>query len=162
MEIFDTLKINIPTAVLVEGATEPAWRDEVIDFLRQYGDINRDIAIENTDTDFDDHIVVEYKYSSALEKLSPLLPYTYTSAAGNKCCIQSLPDLYTSKICGSRTRKLMAEFRDVAKASGKHYAEILQEMMEHIGRTVPESQPLASGGAESSVDPPPTNSSGNH
>lgn len=92
---------------------------------------------------------------SALEKLSPSMPYMYTSDAGSKYCIESLSDIYASKICGSKTRTLMAEFKNVAKMSGKQYVEILQEMMDQITVSVPELQtPAAYGAAAGTAEPP--------
>uniref|UniRef100_A0A669CP67 Paraneoplastic antigen Ma-like C-terminal domain-containing protein n=1 Tax=Oreochromis niloticus TaxID=8128 RepID=A0A669CP67_ORENI len=44
MEVFETLAIKIPNAVLIDGVTEHSV-DEVINFLEQYGDIGRKVAI---------------------------------------------------------------------------------------------------------------------
>lgn len=156
MEIFEKLEIKIPNAVLVDGASELSLRDEVVDFLSQYGDIRQNVIIENTETDFDDRVVIEFKSGSALMELSPLLPYTYISEAGNKFYIENLSDIYASKICGSKTRTLMAEFKNVAKLSGKQYAEILQEMMNQISLSVPELHHPPPPSATAGAAKPPT------
>uniref|UniRef100_A0A8C6TMF7 CCHC-type domain-containing protein n=1 Tax=Neogobius melanostomus TaxID=47308 RepID=A0A8C6TMF7_9GOBI len=157
MEVFDDLGIKIPNAVLVDGAVEPALRDDVIDFLTQYGDINRNVVVEKPDTEFNDRVVVEFISGSALVKLSPLLPYTYTSDAGHKCCIENLSNIYTSKFCGSKSRTLMAELKDIAKLSGKQYAEILQEMMEQVSYSAPQVQvPIALSATANKEDTSPS------
>uniref|UniRef100_A0A3P8TUU9 CCHC-type domain-containing protein n=1 Tax=Amphiprion percula TaxID=161767 RepID=A0A3P8TUU9_AMPPE len=53
----------------------------------------------------------------------------------------------------------MAEFKNVARLSGKHYAELLQEMMEEISLSVPEiHRPPTHDGASNITDPPPLTS----
>lgn len=69
MEVFEGLGIKIPNAVLVDGPVEGS-SSEVIDFLDQYGDINRDNIINDSESEFNHMLVVEFASGASLAKLS--------------------------------------------------------------------------------------------
>ncbi|XP_044028045.1 uncharacterized protein LOC122864555 [Siniperca chuatsi] len=137
MDVFETLGIKIPNAVLVDGAIDSSLCDDVIEFLEQHGEISRKVTINETKSEFFGRVVVEFMSGSALVKVSPL-PYTFTSETGNKLCIESLSDIYASRLCGSKTQSYLSELKSVAKLSGKQYAEVLQDMMAQINQSIAE------------------------
>lgn len=151
MDVFETLGIKIPNAVLVHGATDPSLCDDVTKFLEQCGEIKRNVIINEKESEFCGRVVVEFTSGSALVKLSSL-PYTYTSETGNKFCIESLSDIYASRLCGSKTQSYLSELKTVAKLSGKQYAEVLQDMMVQLGQSIADLH-LAEAAATSKADP---------
>lgn len=135
MEVFDRLAIKIPNAVLVDGADEHSSA-EVIDFLEQYGDVNRNEIINDSASEFHQMLVVEYMSGASLVKLSSLLPYTFHSTEGNKFHIQNLSQVYMSKVGGSKTDTYLTDLKKIAKMSGQDYAIVLSEMMTQIHHAI--------------------------
>lgn len=140
MEVFDLLSIKIPNAVRVQRVSE-GDKNEVGQFLERYGPFNRAVFVDSPESEFHGMWVVEYVSGSALLLLDPLLPYTFTVSAGTQCYIQSLSQLYSEQVGGSKTKTYLADLRQVAKQSGKDYAEVLQEMMAQISESIAELHP---------------------
>lgn len=148
MEMFETLGVKIPNAVLVDGATDSELRDDILAFLESFGDIGQHVTIDDKDSEFTDRFVVEFKSGSALALL-PNLPYTHVSEDGNKFFIENLSEVYAAKGCASKTENFMKEVKNIAKLSGKEYGEILQEMMSQINKSITE---LSRAGAVTDPD----------
>lgn len=136
MEVFENLSIKIPNAVLVGGMADLSLRDEVMEFLEEFGEIKRNVKIDEPESEFYDRVVVEFDSGSALEKLP--FPYYHTSKTGNRFRIESLSDIYASRVGGSKTYSYLAELKDVAKRSGKLYPQVLQDVMAQISKTIVE------------------------
>lgn len=122
----ETFGIKIPNAVLVDGATDPSLRVLYItEFLGQCGEINRNVTITETESEFCGRIVIEFTSGFALAKLSPLR-YTYTSETSNKFCIESLSEIYAFRLCGPKTQSYLSEHRckivwqTVCRSSSRH------------------------------------------
>lgn len=137
MEIFESLGVKIPNAVIVDGATDRVLRDDVLAFLESFGDIGQHLMIEDANSDLTDRFVVEFESGSALALL-PNLPYTHVSEDGNKFFIENLSEVYAAKGCASKTENFMKDVKNIAKLAGKEYGEILQEMMSHINKSITE------------------------
>lgn len=75
-EIFHKLNIKIQNAVLISGITETERDKTVIDFLKQYGSINRLLSVIEPSAEFDEDMIIEYNSGTALAALTPLLPHT--------------------------------------------------------------------------------------
>lgn len=147
MEVFENLGIKIPAAVLVKG--DPEDIEEVIDFLKQYGSINRAEAIDESSSEFHQNWIVEYNSGTALAALEPLLPYTYVSEDGeNTYCISCLANAYAEKVGNKKTQSYLADLKLLAKVSGKNYAEVLKDMMLQIGESITDLEPAVSNGTE--------------
>lgn len=140
MEVFETLAIKIPNAVLVDGVTEHSV-NEVVLFLEQYGDIARKVTIDSPESEFNDMLVAEYASGLSLTRLSQLLPHTSMSDSGDKLHIESLSEVYASKVSGSKTNTYLADLKRIAKLSGRDYAEVLSEGMTQIRRSLAELNP---------------------
>lgn len=74
--MFHKLNIKIPNAVLISGNTETERDKTVIDFLKQYGSINRLLSVIEPSAEFDEDMIIEYNSGTALAAFTPLLPYT--------------------------------------------------------------------------------------
>uniref|UniRef100_A0A8C6VZ34 CCHC-type domain-containing protein n=1 Tax=Nothobranchius furzeri TaxID=105023 RepID=A0A8C6VZ34_NOTFU len=159
MDIFETLAIKIPNAVLIDGLPEQPV-DEVIDFLEQYGNINRKVTIDASESEFDKMLVIEFTAGSSLVQLSQILPYTFVSDEGDTFRIESLSDIYSSAVGGSKTNAYLADLQKVAKLSGRNYAEVLNEVMSQISQSIAELKPetLLSAKKEESADSKPSKS----
>lgn len=93
--------VKIPNTVTVSGITGLADKDEaVLDFLKQYGKIDRIHLVDDSLSEFYQNLIVEYSSSSALEGLGPQLPYTCT-AQGDPTLVfevKSLSSAYATKV----------------------------------------------------------------
>lgn len=156
MEIFETLGIKIPNAVLVNGPVEDK-SSVVNDFLEQYGDINRNEIIDSSASEFHHMLVVEYESGASLVKLAPLLPYTLVTVDGYKFYIQNLSQMYTSKLGGSKTDTYLSDLKNIAEISGKDYAMVLAEMMTQIHQAIGQLSPADPNvpKTEQQITPPP-------
>lgn len=153
MEIFENIGIKIPNAVLVDGAVEH-HSTEVIDFLEQYGDVNRQEHINSSSTEFHRMLVVEYVSGLSLARLSSLLPYMFVSDDGNKFHIQNVSQIYSSKLGGSKTEAYLSDLQKIAKMSGKDYAVILGEMMSQIHQSIAQLHPADTAFPKDEQQPP--------
>ncbi|CAL9684579.1 unnamed protein product [Knipowitschia caucasica] len=141
MDVFEKLKIVIPNAVLVEGTSESY--NEVVTFLKEFGDIYRTYVIDNPDSEFFQAKVVEFDSESAMSALRPSLPYTSVSEGGGTYHITDLSIMYTERVGKSKTKSYLAEIEKLASDQGVDYAEVLQSVMTQIGQSISELRPAA-------------------
>lgn len=145
MNIFETLDIKIPNAVLV---TESKVAAEVEGFLEQYGRINRALTVDSPESEFHDMLIVEFESGLPLTLLNPLLPYTQTSETGIVYNIKNLSQVYTANVGSSKTQTYLADLKEVAKLTGQNYAEVLNEMMGQISKSISELRPDVEAGID--------------
>lgn len=74
MEAVQHNNVKVPNAVIVSGITNTETDDEVFDFLKQYGSFERIIPVDSAH--FDKQVIIEYRYGTAVQALTPILPYT--------------------------------------------------------------------------------------
>ncbi|KAK0151738.1 Zinc finger CCHC domain-containing protein 12 [Merluccius polli] len=139
MEVFEKLGIKIPNAVLIKGATDTEKDDEIIDFLKQYGPINRLVAVNEPSSEFDHNLIIEYNSGAAVAALAPLLPYTQT-LENHTYEVVSLASLYAENIGHEKTQVYLTELKQLAKVSGTNFAEVLKNMMSQISDVVADEQ----------------------
>lgn len=136
MDFIQKSGVKIPNAVLVSGITQVPEQDEqVLDFLKQYGKIDRVLLVEDQQSEFFQNLIVEYSSGSAIETLEPHLPYTYTTQGEFPSLyeVKPLSSTYTTKVGCNVTKTYLTELKRLAKMSGKNYGEVLKEMMSQIG-----------------------------
>lgn len=139
MNVFDERAVKVPNAVLLSEVSRDE-ANEVGVFLERYGTVNRAFPIDSPESEYHKMWVVEYESASALTLLNALLPYTFTTSTEKKCCIKTLSKVYTTEIGSSKTKTYLADLKEVAKLSGKDFAEVLQEMMAQISGSIAELQ----------------------
>ncbi|XP_055016596.1 uncharacterized protein LOC129411042 [Boleophthalmus pectinirostris] len=142
MDIFESLDIKIPNAVIVRG-TPKCELDEVEDFLLQYGAIERSVMINSTESEYHEMLVVEFKTTSAFDLLGPILPYKFKPSQ-NEYCVKNLSKVYAASLGCSKTKTYLADLKQVAKMSGQDFTEVLQELMTQINEAVTELCPSSS------------------
>lgn len=139
MELFEKLKVQIPHAVLVDSFTGTQADDEVLEFLKRYGSIVRTEKIVDKNSEFNQHLVIEYNNREAVDALLPQLPYSFVASTKDiHFTISSLSDIYADQVCNTKTQTYLSELKMLAKATGKDFAQVLQDMMLQIGGTVSE------------------------
>lgn len=82
--------VKVPNSLLVSGVTGSDVDDEVIDYLRQYGKIERVITVTNSKAKFQHTAIVEHNSGGAILKLRCLLidlPVTRTLSTAFSSCL---------------------------------------------------------------------------
>ncbi len=74
MDLIKTENVKISNSVLVGGLTGEAIDNEVIDYLGQYGPIERVIKVTSSEPRFKDTAIVEFKSGEPLQFLPSTLP----------------------------------------------------------------------------------------
>lgn len=143
MDFIQRSSVKIPNAVIVDGITRLALDEEVIDFLKKYGAIQRILLVDDESSEFHKNLIVEYSSGSAVEALQPLLPYRHTLKGDPNVGynVEALSSVYTSKLGSSATKTYLSELKELAKLSGKDYETVLREMMMQISSDVESMQP---------------------
>lgn len=143
MDIIDEHSIKIPNAVIVSGIAGDERDEGIADFLKQYGSINRIIHADDLTPELPKSLIVEYNSGVAVEKLESLLPCVHTvDDTGIGYSIQTLANVYTQKVGNSTTESYLSELKQLAKLSGRGYADVLKDMMSHISEPIT-SLPMA-------------------
>lgn len=155
MDFIQKSGVKIPNAVVVIGITQVAEKDEqVIDFLKQYGKIERILFVDDSLSEFYQNLIVEYSSGSALEGLEPHLPYVCAAQADPTIVyeVKTLSSAYATKVGSNVTKTYLAELKELAKLSGKDYGEVLKEMMSHIGEDVEAMRPTTEESSPTQVE----------
>lgn len=143
MDFVQGTSVKIPNAVIVDGITGLAQDEEVIDFLKKYGAIQRTIVVDDESSELYKNLIVEYSSGRAVEALQPLLPYRHTLKSDPNVVynVEALSNVFTSKLGSSATKTYLTALQELAKLSGKDYETILREMMTQISSDVESMQP---------------------
>uniref|UniRef100_A0A3B3Y240 CCHC-type domain-containing protein n=1 Tax=Poecilia mexicana TaxID=48701 RepID=A0A3B3Y240_9TELE len=138
MDEFQKLDIKIPNSVLVEGISDEDGKEEVFDFLKQYGKIKTEV-ISEADSEFEGQLVVEFSSGTAVAELRSILPYSFKSSEkSDTFFISELAVVYADYVSQSKTHSYLLELQKLAKLSGMDFAEVLKATMTQIGQSVAE------------------------
>lgn len=151
MDFTERSGVNVAHCVYVTGATNTQADDEVIDYLRTYGDLKMAFSVTDMNSSFYKTLIVEYNSSAALNKLKPLLPYTFKSQSDAHfiCQIKLLADEFHATATGGSAATTPAptvpstdylhELKQTAQRSGKSVEEVMKEMMDQISEHLAEA-----------------------
>lgn len=118
MEVVQTSGVKIPNSLLISGITDTEADEELYDFLKQYGSIQRKLPVDLPHSD-GPQIIVEYTYGTAVQSLSPLVPSKLISKAQPKVTyhIKALARVYTPAVSQSVTDVYLTELKEIAKCA---------------------------------------------
>lgn len=137
MDEFQRLAIKIPNSVLVEGLSDTDSKEEVVDFLKQYGKITRSEIICETESEYDGQLIVEFSSGLSVTELHSILPYSlYSSEKKETFHISELSIVYVVHVEQSKTKSYLVELENIAKLSGIDFTEVLKTTMTQIGQSV--------------------------
>ncbi|CAG5993060.1 unnamed protein product [Menidia menidia] len=139
MDEFQNLDVKIPNCVLVEGISDEDDKEEVFDFLKQYGKITKTEIISEVDSEFEGQFVVEFSSGTAVAELRSILPYSFKSAEkSDTFFIYELAVVYAEHLARNKTHSYLLDLQKLAKHSGMDLAEVLKSTMTQIGQSVDE------------------------
>lgn len=138
MDIIQTSSVKIPNSVIVSGVTGTETDEELHDFLKQFGSIQRVIPVDFTEQESGKRVIVEYVYSTAMQSLLPSLPHRLNSRTETDVTyhIKALASVYTPIASKTATQTYLTELKDIAKQTGKDFAAVLREELSLISETV--------------------------
>lgn len=128
MDIIEKEDVNISNAVIVGGLTLTAADTDLESWLLRYGSISRNLLIDDPNSEFHHHAIIEFTCSSAMKTLMPLLPLTVVSmrTPGTTFIVRALGCVYPHVASDSAAKGYLAELQNIASISGKSIEEILQ------------------------------------
>nr|XP_008283279.1 PREDICTED: uncharacterized protein LOC103359624 [Stegastes partitus] len=138
MEIVQQSSVKVPNSVIVSGLIGTEADEELFDFLKQSGSIVRIIPLDTPHLDTGKQAIVEYTYGTAVQSLSPLLPYKLPSKTHTDIFyhIDALSNVYTPVVSKTATQTYLTELRDIAKQTGRDFAAVLKEELSKISEAV--------------------------
>lgn len=129
MDIVKAEHVDIPNSVIVDG-TPLINPKELEETLVSHGPINRLLLIDDHNSEFHHHVIVEFKSDGiAMQTLRPLLPLGYKSLrdANVTFNVRALDSVYTHDASSSATNGYLDTLQDIARTSGRSFQEVLQE-----------------------------------
>ncbi|KAK9980554.1 hypothetical protein ABG768_000152 [Culter alburnus] len=138
MDVIQTSSVKIPNSAIVSGIADTETDEELYDFLKQYGSIQRVIPVDFAEPASDKQVVVEYVYGTAMQSLLPLLPHRLNSKTRTDVTyhIRALASVYTPVASKTATQTYLSELKDIAKLTGKDFAAVLREELSVISESV--------------------------
>ena len=145
MDLIEKSGVDISHCVFVVGVTNTPADDELVDYLRTYGELKAAFTVTEPDSSFYKNLIVEFNTDTALTKLKPLLPYTYYSeeVKGYVCEIKYLADEFSATATGGSTADptpslpkpsidYVHELKHMARRSGKPFEEVMKDVMDQL------------------------------
>ncbi|CAK6971754.1 paraneoplastic antigen Ma3 homolog, partial [Scomber scombrus] len=121
--------------------TQRTTDDEVVAFVSQYGNPSNIVAITEPGV-FQNMIIVEFDSGNALCELRKILPYTYSCYREKVTYdILELATICADSFGELKTREYLGELKQLAKLTGRDYAEVLTGLMSLLGQSITEQSP---------------------
>ena len=135
MEVVAKENVKVPNSVIVSGLTDTESDQDVTDFLNRYGPSGRAIRVDDPESPYHRHVIVEYESGAAVKALEPLLPHCYESPSEVTYQIKALSAEYVPSATGSAVQSFLTELQNIAKLSGRSFEEILQEQLSECSKS---------------------------
>ena len=144
MDLIEKEGVKVPNSVIITGLSNTSVDEEIIDYLKQYGAIERQIKCP----DAPENLIIEFKFGVAVESLK--LPLHRTSEADPNIVhhVDALASAYTSDKGTILTDKFLSDLKNMAKISGKSFEQILRDGLARITDVVGEPTREVSGETE--------------
>ncbi|KAK2863757.1 hypothetical protein Q7C36_002911 [Tachysurus vachellii] len=148
MDIVKRENVNISNAIIVSSLTLTETDQDLETWLLRYGSINRNLLIDDPNSEFHRHAIIEFTYSSGMKTLMPLLPVTMvsTSDPDTTFVVRALNSVYPQVSSDSATKGYLKELQTIASASGKSVEEVLEGELKKIRGGCPVAEPLSFSG----------------
>lgn len=146
MEVVEKECVKVPNAILITGITETVVDEEILDFVKQYGSINRTIPLSDTSPESKKSLIVEFNSGLAVRTLRTMLPYVQQAQDDPEVSfhVTALSDVYVQKLGETTTQTYLNELEALASRSGESFEDVLKGMLVHIHERVvpkPYSEP---------------------
>lgn len=138
MEVVQKESVKIVTALLVNGPVSTLEDEGILDLLKRHGSIARVIPVNNPESKYHDHTIVEYNSGLAIESVSPFLPLSYTSKENPTLTyqIRALSSVYSWEESSDATTSFLSTLKNIAKLTGKSFNALLREELSQISSSL--------------------------
>ncbi|KAK7883207.1 hypothetical protein WMY93_029381 [Mugilogobius chulae] len=137
MDFIQQESVKIPNSVIVNEIAGDEQCDEVVELLKRYGSISRVMKVDDSTSKLHQSLIVEFNSGVAVDSIDPL-PFEHVSDSGVSLKIQSLASVYTQSVGINTTKTYLTEIQNLAKMSGRDYADVLKDMMSQINDSIQE------------------------
>lgn len=134
MDVIEREGIKVPNAVIVSGLTNTKVDEEIYEFLKQFGSIDRIIKVSDQKSELYGKALVEYASGAAVETLEKDLPYDRPSDSDKNVVfhIEALASVYSSEKGTDLTKTFLSDLQNIAKLSGKSFEHLLHDELSRI------------------------------
>lgn len=142
MEVIEEKGVKVPNAVLISGLTETEVDEEVFNFVKQYGSINRIIPFSDPSLESKGSVIVEFNSGLAVQSLQTMLPYTQQVRNNPDVSfhVTALSNVYVERLGRNTTQTYLNELKELASRSGENFEDVLKGMLTHIHESVVQPQ----------------------
>lgn len=140
MDVIEKENIKLPNAVIVSGLTNTVVDEEVFEFLKQHGSIDRIIKVSEQTSEFYGKVIVEYASGAAVKTLEKDLPLVRTSDSDSDVVfhVEALASVYSSGKGINLTKTFLSDLQNIAKLSGKSFEHLLHDELTRMTGLVKE------------------------
>lgn len=151
MEVIEEKGVKVPNAVLISGLTETEVDEEILDFVKQYGSINRILPLSDPSLESKRSVIVEFNSGLAVQTLQTVLPYVQQAKNNPDVSfhVTALSNVYVERLGRNTTQTYLNELKELASRSGENFEDVLKGMLAHIHESVvpnPCPVPVSSAG----------------
>lgn len=107
--MIQTSGVKIPNSVLVSGLIDTEADEDLYDFLKQYGSIQRKIPIDLPQSEPGLQVIIEFTYGTALQSLSSILPYKLASKTQSLLTISRHWQVFTLLMSANQLHKSISQ-----------------------------------------------------
>lgn len=145
MDIVKRENVDVSNAVIVSGLTFTETDQDLETWLLRYGSISRNLLIDDPNSEFHQHAIMEFTYSSAMKTLMPLLPVSIVSTSNpdTTYLVRALGCVYPHVVSDSATKLYLEELQTIASASGKSIEEVLQKELQRMKAGCSVAEPIS-------------------
>lgn len=138
MEIVQKESLKIVNALLVSGPVRNFEDKGVFVLIKRHGSIARVIFINNPESKYHDHTIVEYNSGLAIESISSSLPLSFTSKENPSLTyqIRTLSTVYSCEESSGATTSYIFSLKNIARLNGKTFNALLGEELTQISSSL--------------------------
>lgn len=155
MDLVALSDVNVLQSVMISGVFNTKADDEILDYLRTYGNLNRHFYVNDPASILFKNLIAEYVDATAFMALEPFLPYTYCSktVADRRFRVTALACEYVAtEDSSSLSPNYLKELKHIADRSGHRFEDVLKTVMREIGQHLHEAGAGDDGKSEDEYD----------
>lgn len=129
MDVIVTENIKVPNSLIVTGITNTSVDEELYEYLKKFGSVDRVIKVSEQTSEFYGKAIVEYAFGAAVQTLEKDLPIDRTSESDDNVVfhIEALASVYSCKKGTGLTTTFLLDLKNIAKLSGKPFEDIVRD-----------------------------------
>lgn len=87
MDVVITENVKVPNSLLVMGLSDTEADEEIVDFLKQYGSIERVLKVDSSDPKFQIAAIIEFQSWAAIQGFKKTAAIKQANLCQSKCCM---------------------------------------------------------------------------